>query len=80
MIYLLELLFGTVIGAAVIGSSIARTTAVQKKNFRDVTSSSALNSVAYFASIYFVAAGHYAAYAGTALGGYLVCLYMIRSS
>lgn len=77
---ILEFLTGFAIGAGVVGSSVARTTAVQDGKFKDVCTTSLVNSVSYGASIYFIAAGHWVAYTGTALGGLLVCLYMASYS
>jgi hypothetical protein len=72
-----DFILGFIVGAAVVGSSVGRTLAVHNLSYSAALKHSAINSLAYYASIRFIAQDNIPAYVGTALGSTLVILYMI---
>jgi hypothetical protein len=75
-----EFLVGSVVGAAVVGSSVQRTLSVEHGNVRQAVTSSLINSSAYFYSVWAISKDNYVAYLGTALGSTLLMVYMARKN
>lgn len=73
---MLDFILGFIVGAAVVGASVWRVQAVQSGNVVAAWQSGALNSVAYYFSIHWIANDNLAAYIGTAIGSSLVVVLM----
>lgn len=70
-------LVGCIVGGGVVWSSVIRTLAVHKLDYKDAMIGSVANSVAYYWSIHFIAKDDFIAYMGTAVGSTIIILYMI---
>lgn len=71
-----SLLLGCILGAAVVGSSVQRTIAVERGQVNVAVFSSIINSASYGFSIYSVANNDWIAYTGTAIGSTVLMAYM----
>jgi len=71
-----QFLLGCVLGAAVVGSSVQRTIAVEHGKIDVAVWNSLINSASYGFSIYAIAHNDWVAYAGTAVGSTILMAYM----
>jgi protein-S-isoprenylcysteine O-methyltransferase Ste14 len=73
---LLNLVIGFIVGIGVVGCSVARTLHVNEGQYIKAVIQSALNSMFYFLSVYFITKNNYEAFIGTAIGSCFIVLIM----
>lgn len=71
-----QFLVGCIIGAAVVGSSVQRTIAVEHGNVKSAVLNSIINSAAYGFSVYAIAQNDWSAYVGTGVGATILLAFM----
>ena len=73
---MIDLIYGIIIGVAVVGSSVQKTLNVYEGNVWGALISNVINSASYFASVYFVAKDNITAFVGTCIGSAFIISYL----